>query len=261
MVDFVEALTRGWEKVGELAPLMVVPLVLTLLSVDNLRKVVAFSGFHIGVKFVFPEDVPTLWSFVSPPPSAGSGVSAVGLVLMLVGAIVGAFLSAGYLGSIRDRLSGRETDFMSNGERFFLDFLWFKLLLLVIGVTLIFTGMLLSALIVLALPLLLFVFYLIYGVPYLIVSQNMSFGEAFERSVEMALKGGDYLGYGLKYLAFVALVSVPMTVVVVNFGLVGLLAGIAVSPVLALVLSTATMIFFLEKTSTSKLPLPFEELN
>ncbi|WP_457741988.1 hypothetical protein [Thermococcus sp.] len=239
---------------------MVVPLVLTLFSVNNLSRVLTFSGFHLGIKFVFPEDVPTLWSFVSLPPSTGSGVSAVGFVFMLFGAIVGAFLSAGYLGTIGGKLRGEETNFLSNGWRFFTDFLQFKLLLFLIGVTLMFMGVILGALIVLALPVLLFVSYLIYGIPYIIVSQNINFGGAFKRSVEMALGGGEYLSYGLKYLAFVALISLPMTIVVVNFGLAGLLVGTALSPVLALVLSTATMIFFLERNNTLQLSLPFEEL-
>jgi len=263
MVEFTGTLGRALDEVWGTAPLLAVPVVLTFLSFDAVRRVLAFEGFHVGIKFVFPEDVPTLWSFVSLPQAPGSGVSPVGILLLFLGALIGAYLSAGYLGSIKENLERGDFDFMTNAGRFFLDFLWFRLLLSLFELLLILAGLVLGPLIILALPVVLFISYLIYGVPYIIVSEGMGFEGALRKSVGLALTGGEYLEYGLKYLAFVALVSIPMTIVTVDFGLPGLVAGVLVSPFVSLVLSTATMTFFLEDEGrvSLKLPLPLEELD
>ncbi|NIQ04566.1 MAG: hypothetical protein GWO20_02190 [Candidatus Korarchaeota archaeon] len=55
-----------------------------------------------------------------------------------------------------------------------------------------------------------------------------------------------YFRYGLKYLGFTALISVPMTLFTVNLNIFGIFFGTLLIMPLALTLNTGTLLFFKE---------------
>lgn len=249
MVEFMKLLEEAWYRETDFTPLMLIPMITSLFSIDNIERVLDFHGFHIGVKFVFPEDIPDLWSFVSPPnPKSGINISLAGLITLIAFTIIGAYLAAGYLGSIKQGLEGRTYEFSQNADKYFVEMLKFKILMLLILFAMMGLALIVPLFVLLALPIILFVTYLVYGIPYLIVSQELTFEEALGENLDLALSGGEYAEYGIKYLLFALPISMIMTLLTVNLNVIGIVFGILITAPVSLTLTTATMVFFLIKS-------------
>jgi len=247
VVEFTRLLSGAWEKFGETLYLLPVPIILSLVDYGKVKQVMTFEGIHFGVRFPLPEPTPTLWSFVSLPPAPhNTTLSAQGLVITAILILVGSYLSAGYVGSLRNIVLGEEAKFFDSAERDFLDFLQFNLLVYGFILLLILVAMASPPSVLLAIPVLLVFLYMVYGTPFLISVLGLSFREALNMSIKLAGSGGEYLDYALKYLLFGALVSLALTFVVVDVRFIGILFGLVIAAPLSITLTTATVMFFTE---------------
>jgi hypothetical protein len=238
--SFVARVEHGWQRSLEHLPLAVVPLISSLLAVDNVRRVLEFRGAHFGLTLRFPTALPDLWSFVSVP-SEGPGVHvSLNLFLLPVLILVQSVLVAGLLGSVFEILRTGEYDFPANAKRYFAPVLVYEALVGVVSFTAFGVAVATGPLALLLVPAFLVLSYLFYATPYLLVVADDPVGEALARSLEWALAGGPYFAYGAGYLLFVAVVSVVGTAVVVNLGAVGILLGAVVSAPVGLALTFAT---------------------
>jgi hypothetical protein len=60
MVEFMRLLEEARYRMKEIKSLIVIPIIVSFFSIDNIKTVLDFHGFHIGVKFLFPETIPNL---------------------------------------------------------------------------------------------------------------------------------------------------------------------------------------------------------
>jgi hypothetical protein len=238
--SFVDRVEHGWQRTLEHLPLAVVPVVSSLLAVDNVRRVLEHRGAHFGLTFRFPTALPDLWTFVSVP-NQGPGVHVSPSVFLLpVLIVVQSVLVPGLLGSVHEILQTGEYDFPANAKRYFAPVLVYEALVGVVSFTAFGVAVATGPLVLLLVPAFLVLSYLFYATPYLLIVADDSVGEALGRSYEWALAGGPYFAYGVGYLLFVAVLSVFGTAVVVNLGAVGVLLGAAVSAPVGLALTFAT---------------------
>ncbi|MFA4669108.1 hypothetical protein QDY65_00935 [Pyrococcus kukulkanii] len=241
MVEFLRLLNEGWEYTLRNPGIMVIPVIASIISLDSVVRVVNFHGNYVGIRITLPEALPTLWSFVSPP---GGGLSTpLSLLFGLLVAVISAYLSAGFLGSI----NGNEFSwdgFLNTANRYFLEFLKFGLLLFLVSLgvgTLVFLG---PPGLIFAFAVVIGIGYFLYATPYLIILQGVKAEEAIGKSLNLALSGGEYLEYAVKYGGLTLLLSIPMTLITVNLKVVGLLPGLLIVAPLAVMLSRATLVFF-----------------
>ena len=269
MVDFSDRVEKGFGALGDLAPLALVPVALSLLDVDKIRSVLAFEGFHVGLKIGIPAPGADLWSLVDPPDTdavtgttyhwtaaadgaAGANGSAASESFALVAGValvtllVEAVLVAGYLGSIRGYLATGSYGFAANVGRYVGRMV--GLYLLAFGAFLAMLPLALAApvLILLAIPVALALFYLLWAAPYLIVVRDCSVRDALVGSYRLAAAGGPYLAFTLTYLLAVLVASIPASLIVANGGAVGLAVGlVAVGPV-GMALNVAVVDFVID---------------
>ncbi|NJE05812.1 hypothetical protein E3E36_06575 [Thermococcus sp. M36] len=223
------------------------PVVMSLMDYGKVIGALNVEGPHFGIQFPLPESVPTLWSFVSLPAKAsGVAFSPEGITFMVLLILLGSYLEAGYVGSIRDEVLMRESSFLKNAGRDFPEFLKFNAILYAVMMLLILTVLASPFMFLLAFLGLIIFLYAVYGTPFLISIDGLGFMDALVESLRLAKKGGEYLDYALKYLALGAFISVPLTLIVTNTGVPGLIVGLLLSAPLSLTLSTATVIFFVD---------------
>jgi hypothetical protein len=266
---FTARLSAAWDDTNGFTELALIPLLAAFLRIDNVAAVLAFEGFHLGVSLGFPTPIIDVWSFVSPP-SIGSGVRSVGgvavdaggslalapaLALVPVLALVRAAITAGYLGSIVRALRTGEYDFAASARRHFVPLVGYEFAVLAVGLSLVVValafGTLADPLVILAIPAYFVLAYLFYAAPYLIVLRDTGLRPALRGSYRLAIDGGPYARFAAAYAAFVALVSIAATVVVVNLGLAGVVLGAAFAAPLGLAANTVTMRFVSELDSES----------
>ncbi len=246
MVEFFRLLGEAWGKFEETKWLLPVPVVMSLLNYEKVLEALNVEGFHFGIQFPLPEPTPTLWSLVSLPAKASGAVfSLEGITFTALFILLGSYLEAGYIGSIRDEVLMRESDFLKNAGRDFPEFLKFNAMLYAVMMFLILTVMVSPFMALSAFLGLLIFLYAIYGTPFLISIYNLSFMDALAESLNMAKNGGEYLSYAINYLAVGTLISIPLTLIVTNMGIAGLVVGLLLSAPISLTLSTATVIFFI----------------
>lgn len=255
--SFVERLEDGWERALDHLALAVVPLVSSLLAVDNVRRVLEYRGAHFGLTFRFPTALPDLWTFVSVP-SEGPGVHvSPTLYLLPVLILAQSVLVAGLLGSIFEILQTGEYDFPANATEYFAPVLVYQALVGAASFATFGVAVAAFPLAALLVPAILVAFlvlsYLFYATPYLLVVADDSVDEALGRSYEWALAGGPYFAYGGSYLLFVVAVSLVGTAVVVNLGPIGILLGAVVSAPVGLALTFATTEFVTEMADGAEL--------
>lgn len=211
--------------------LALVPFAASLLSLSKVRQALAANGG--GIAFPFPTGLPTLWTYVSLPgvvgtgSSAGPGSLALFLPLFLVGLLVTAALEAGLLGALDGQIDGTDRGFVGGVEQFTLR---------IVGVNLVRAAVVLVALpfvvlgplVVVGFLLVVVLSYLIYGLPFVVVTQNVGLGDALGRTVGLATDGGGYARFGFVHLLAGALASLVLSVVVRNGGIPAILLGAAV---------------------------------
>jgi hypothetical protein len=224
--------------------LVVVPMLTALLAVDNVRRVAAFSGTHVGVSFPTPSPIVDVWAFVSVPQTGVTGPSAVPLLAFPVYVVLRGVLAAGYLGSIDDALADRDLAPAASVKRYALPLVGFAALQLGLALAVVPLTALSPVLLVPALLGLLAAGYLFYGTPYLVVTADEGLVDALEHSYRLATSGGAYGWFFLVLAVGGAVLSTLVTAVVVNLGLVGVLLGtVLVAPLGVVVNAAATALF------------------
>jgi hypothetical protein len=217
--------------------------------------VLGLDGFHVGVTLVsFPAPSSNVWQFVNTPQSDAHVDLAASLAVVAAAFVASAFLLGGYLGSLRRLLDAGATEYDFVGDaRAHLGpmAVWTGVPSLVTAGVVVVTGGFgtvdgSSAFlpVVLVLFVLYAVFgYLFYAAPFLVVLRDTGIADALRSSADFALSGGPYASYAVGYLLFALLVSLPMSLFVVNLGVVGLLFGIPVGGRVGLAATTASMRF------------------
>lgn len=238
--SFGTRLADGWDRATDHLPLASVPLLSSLLAVDNVRRVRAAEGVNVGVTFPFPAALPDLWTFVNVPnPDPGFHVSPT-VAFLPVRVLVQAVLVAGLLGSIDEiRRTGRY-DFAANARRYFAPMLGFVALVTLVTFSAVGFAAVSPLLLVVLVPVFLVLKYLFYATAYLVAVADESLETALTRSYRWATAGGPYLSYGAGYLLFAAAVSLVVSAVVVNLGVLGVTVGAVATAPVALALTFAT---------------------
>lgn len=260
MPAFTTRLGDGWRRARRSLPLALVPLLFALTDVEKLRAVTAFDGVHVGFRLGLPASVVTLWQFVSVPQSGvnvdpGVPLSALPLVPVSVPVflVVQAFLTAGYFGSVAERLRTGEYRFVHHATAHFFSFLVLTALPVVVFLPLALglvgpgavTGERAVSVpfVVLGFISVVVVSYLFYATPYLLVLRGSGLVDAARGSYALAVAGGPYLSYSGGVALFVLAVSPVASAVVVSAPTLGLPAGLSVGSVLGLAVNVATMRF------------------
>lgn len=254
MPPIAARLEDGWMRALEHLPLAFVPLATALFAGEKIGRVVAFRGVHFGARIALPVDVVDVWAFVSVPAdgvnlwlSMPTG-SPFALVAVPATVLLRAALSAGYFGSIRAALETGEYDFAGNVRRHFVPFLLYTLLPVLAAVPLLALGAggsprALLPLLAVLFPVVLILSYLFFATPYLVVLRETDLVSAARASYGFAVDGGPYVRYALGFGAFVLLVSLVLTAVVVNLQVAGVLLGVTLGAPLGLACNVATMQF------------------
>lgn len=249
-MSFVEYLSDGFDRLGTLLPLAVIPFLATFLYLDNIRKAMGTPGTHLGVTFHFPTALPTFWTFVSLP-NATTGIHVSPTVYFApIYVVAESVLTAGFLGSIREAVETERYDFAGNVRTYVRPLLGYTILVWTVLFAAFSVGVMASPLIIIALLALLVLGFAFYGVPFLIVVDDCSLGEAFRESYELAVGNSNYAAFGVGYLVFVSLASIVGTVFI-NLGIPGIVLGAVCFAPVALALTVATVEFFVDLRSRS----------
>lgn len=234
-------LDRASRTAGRVAAYAVVPLALSLLAVDNVAQTAAASGVHVSVKFALPADVATLWTLYDPPASGVHVVVPTSLSLLPVFVLVRAALVAGYLRGLVDAAREAKPSFLDAVAAYGVSMLGVQvaqfLVAMVVALPLIAGGSLGLALV--AMPVVLFVSYLLWGAPYLVVARDADAVTALAWSASLATDGGRYLSFAVGYALVAAVASVFVSLAVTGAGLVGVVVASAVLAYPSLVASAA----------------------
>jgi len=244
VVAFLELLVDTWRRKRPVVALVAVPLVSAFLQYGDVERVLAFDGVRFGVQFPFPAPLLTGWSFASVP-STESGLHVVEPVwLFPVTVAVEAVLVAGYLGSLDEGFRTGSYGFAANVASYVVPLFAYTVLAnaVVLGFGLL--GLRVGVLaLVSAIPALLALGYLFWAAPFLVVVEDRGFLAALRRSVALASEGGEYAEFFLKHLLVGAGVSLVMTPVMTNGGVVGVVVGAVVGAPVAFTFTLATLRF------------------
>jgi hypothetical protein len=275
-------LSRTVEHTAHVWPLVVVPLVATLLEVgrlrallrtadpapapangDTTRVVISEPDRLFSVTFGVPRPVSTLWSFVNAQPE-GVSTGAVGfdsvavfVVALLVASVVSGLLAAGYLGSIDAALDGR-FDFLAAVRSYGRPLVGFSLLEAGVSLLLVAVGLVALPLVVVVGTALFVLAYLFFTTPYLVVVDDLGLAPALRRAFELATSEGRVLGFFVGYVVVSALLSVPISALAFAAPPVGVALAVLVSAPVALLLNVATLLFvrdLVRAQSSSNIPV------
>lgn len=254
-VSFSTLVSEAFERCENNLELAAIPFVSALLQVHEIRAVLVDpADFRLGISFAVPMPIVDVWAFTS---GGGSGVSVTTpeppfLFVFPVVVLVEAALMAVYVGSLDDVIRTGSYDVGANLRTYFVQFLTFNVLLAAafIGVVGIGLGTVLAGGVGAGFLLLVFVLvggvvlsYLFYAAPFLFVVEGLGVLNAFRRSYDLALDGGDYASFWLKHLGVGVLVSVPITILVYNVPLLGILLGAAIAAPVGMGFTGATLLF------------------
>lgn len=242
MPPFTTRLANGWDDALAHPALALVPLVTALLATEKITRIAGFHGRHVGLRLGLPVGVVDLWQFVSVPNETASvGLPVpealpLAVVVVPLAIVVQSALAAGYFGSLERAISGGDFEFVANVRRYFLPFLAYTLVPMAVVLPLALVGIAdrraLVPVMVLLVPAFLVAAYLFYATPYLVVLRDEGIVAAARRSYALATDGGPYLRFAVGYAGFVLGLSILVTAVVVNLGLLGVALGVvALAPV------------------------------
>ncbi|MDZ7702567.1 MAG: hypothetical protein U5J98_11195 [Halobacteriales archaeon] len=242
MPPFTTRLAEGWDRALDHLALALVPVATALLATDKIGAIASFRGGHVGLRLGLPVGIVDLWQFVSLPNSSMTiglplpEALPLAVVVVPLGILLQAALSAGYFGSLESALRTGEFEFIVEVRRSFWPFLLYTVVPMVVALPLALLGLAdsrgLLPLLVVLVPVFLIAAYLFYATPYLIVLRDLDLLPAARRSYALASEGGPYLRFAGGYAGFVLAVSLVTTAVVVNLGLAGVAIGVvALAPV------------------------------
>lgn len=229
-------------------PLVVVPLVVTLLDYGRLTALLANTDRVFSVTFGLPRAVSSLWSFVnaqpdgvSVEPSAFGGFGSF-LVAAVVSAVVGGLLAAGYLGSIDAALDG-DYDFRRATRRYAPRLIAYALLETGVGLLLFVPAMAARALLPVVAIGLFALAYLFFATPYLVVIEDSPLLAALRQAGALAVGEARVLAFFLAYLLVSAGLSLPISWVAFRQPPTGVGLAVVLAAPLALLLNVATLLF------------------
>ncbi|WP_128478440.1 hypothetical protein [Halorussus pelagicus] len=244
--SFGTRLETGWERAMDNLPLAAVPLLSSLLAVDNVRRIRAADGIEIGVAFPLPAALPDLWTFVNVPSSDPGFYVSPTAAFLPVRILVQAVLVAGLLGSIDQILRTGRYDFADNARRYFAPMLGFVALVNLATLSTVGFAALSPLLLGVLIPALFVLKYLFYATAYVVAVADESLGDALARSYRWATTGGPYVSFSAGYVLFAAAVSLVVSAFVVNLGVIGVAVGAVATAPVALALTFTTTAFVAE---------------
>lgn len=247
MVSFIDLLSRSWGRSNKRLDLAVVPVLNALVQVSNFEKLAQFDGIHFGLKFPVPAPIMGVWSFTSlPNPGGGGDVQVFGPLWALpLFVVFEAVLMAGYVGSLDDVLTSDGFDFPGSVREYFLPMLVYNVLgtALLLGL---FAFVLAGGgflLVLIAFPLFFALVYFFWAAPFLVVIEDRGVIDALSASYDLGTGGGEYFEYFWKHVGVGAVVSLPITGLVVNTGVVGAALGAILVATLGQAFVIATITF------------------
>jgi len=205
MASLLEYLQSAWPRVRDDAVLLALPVLGTVLQFGNAVRVLN-AGSGGGVTFAFPTGFATLWSFVNVP--MGEGLVANPL-LFAFGVAVQAVLTTVYVPRAVERARpGRgEADPVAALSRYFRPLFGVAIAIALVGSLIVLAVVVATALVWVAVPVVLFLGYALYAAPFLVVVENRRALDALEASYDRATDLGSYASYALQYVLLVAAVS------------------------------------------------------
>lgn len=235
-------LHRAARTAGRVFPYAAVPFAVTLLAIDNVAQTAAASGFEISLKLALPTAIPTLWTVFDPPSTGLNFVTPTSLSVLPVYIAVEAALAAGYLGGIYDAANGTTSDFAGAVFEYALPVLVVRVVeFVLVG------GFALLALrggggaAVLVLPFLFVVGYLIWGAPFLVVARDADAVDAIAWSASLAANESRYVTFSVGFAVATAVVSLLVSPLLAEGGLVPVVVLAVVVAYPALLASAAAM--------------------
>ena len=256
MTDIGEALGEGIERLKQLPALLVVPALVTLLSVGDLSTVLERRavGDHVGVEFTFPVPIGDLWTFVNTPDAGAGSVTvtppglvdaSVSLYVVLLGSVLYLLLygvlAAGYLGSIQAYRRDGEYDFLANVREYAPTYVGLTLVILGVGLAAVAFAFVFPPILFLAIPVILAIGYLFWGAWFLVPVADLEAIPALERSYYLAVSESDYVVWTLAHLVIGGVLSLVATPVVVGTSIVGVVLGLAFVVPAGFVLTVASL--------------------
>jgi hypothetical protein len=207
---------EGLRVSGRVKVLAIVNMVLALLNFSKVAWVLGFFGYRIGFMFSFPNPIPTTWDLASVPTTPSTGGQ--DLLLGLVVTALTSFVIFFYLKRLAQTGLGIASG--ASPQRIF-DILVYQFLLSALGFAFVASGPLFLLFFV---PFIIF-YYFTFPAPFLVVFKDMTLPRAIAASVRIA-KSGRYLAFVVTYVVATLLISIPLTLIVTNAQIVGLLTGI-----------------------------------
>lgn len=229
-------------------PLVVVPILATVLDIGRLRTLLAHTDRTVSVTFGIPRPVSSLWSFVNAQPSGVSigpasldGILPI-FAMMFLGGVVSGLLAAAYLGSIEAALDDG-LDIARSVRRYGLPLVAYSLLEAVVGLLVFLPALASRALLPVAVVVIAGLAYLFFAAPYLVVVADLRLLEALRRAARLATTEASVLVFFLGYVSVSAVVSVPVSWVAFRGPPVGVGVAILLAAPVALLLNVATLLF------------------
>lgn len=225
--------------------LLAVPAFASLLSLSSLARALSADGGG-GVTLPMPAGLPTLWTYVSLPPGTGVSVAgglAPGLTVFFAGTVITGTLEAGLVGTLNGLADDRSPSFPTVAGRYATPIVLARLFLagVVFAARPVFAAA--SWLAVLAAPTVVVVSYALYGLPFVVVTEQRGLSSALRRTLALAVHSHDYLWFALGHLAVGAVVSLPLSALA-RSGVSGVLVALVVTaPVGVLVAAYGVVVF------------------
>ena len=253
MADPETALSEGADLLEDLAPLLAVPTVISLLNVGELGAVLSHRGGYIGIEFPFPVPVGDLWTFVNTP-DAGSGVSVTGYgfaggvfplpvaLLVAIGyLLLYGLLAAGYVGSIQEYRGRGTYDFLANARRYVVRYITLTAIIFGLFLLALPFALVVPPLVLLVALALLVIGYLFWGAWFLVPVADVGVIEGLTRSYNLATTESDYAIWSLVHLAVGGGVSLFATWVAVSASIFGILIALVLVIPIGFVLTVGSL--------------------
>lgn len=241
---------RARELTLESLQLAVLPVVLSVVAVNNIQRALQ-SPPGFGVTFPLPSAAGDLWTYTNVPGGLGSLTGSPALTAgtvagTVVGVVVAGAAQAGLLGTLAGRLDGdrisRERVLLAVG-RFAPRLVGIAVVQLLAVVVIVIVG---RVFLPLAVVCSLAVGYLLYGWPFVVVVRDESLTDTLGVTLGLATEAGAYLRFGLGHAVAGAVLSVPLTWLVRNGGMTGVLLGSLLVAVPSLFVASYGLVLFRE---------------
>ncbi len=225
---------EGYNALKRVPAAIIVNTLAAFLDFSKIASVLEFHGLRVGIMLTFPKPIPTVWDFVSLPQATSSPTLGFLVVSGLLTLAVTSVLILYYLRYI----SGVGLLFQTNASSSrVLDIAAYQFILFLFTL---FAAVSPSAIFLILIGLFFAFYYFSYATPYIVVIGNKSFASALRECIAMALSGR-YLAFVLGYIVLTLLLSVPLTLLTVNGGILGIVVGALLGGMAGLWLTSATL--------------------